>query len=536
MQIYFSYLYVLGVVWFLALYYGERIYPASTFSSCKWPKDKLWPAHARPTQIALVADPQIIDAHTYPGRNRILQRISESVVDLYLRRNWVYINSKLDPDANFFVGDLFDGGREWADPVWGKEFQRWNKIFPKPEYKRTVMSLPGNHDIGYGDTIIYNALQRFSMFFGEPSSSVDVGNHTIVLLDTISMMNHKNSTIYERPYNFLNTLIKKPNFYERPKILLTHVPLYRDPKRSCGPDRESKNTLPYVKGYQYQTMIEPDVSKTVLNAVRPEAIFSGDDHDACYIVHNYTISQALDPNAAPGSAPPPPKYGSAAEYTVKSISMAMGIQRPAIQLLSLYYDPTDPTHTEQTPSFATNICYMPSPFRSYVIYIVAAIFTGLVVITFNFAPDLIYCVFLKTRPLSISSPLDSSDNTLPMYNANLKKPSSSVSTTVKPLSASSSSNYSSPSSSDESCSNQRLVKQVKFVVEGSILSSDKDDDFYSKNSNGRSIGAILHNARVKLGHKLIWKKAFKEFAYVALPSFTYYMILLYSMYRIPPAA
>lgn len=55
-----------------------------------------------PTHIALIADPQLIDAHTYPGRNYVLERITESVVDYYLRRNWVNINGQLDPDANIF--------------------------------------------------------------------------------------------------------------------------------------------------------------------------------------------------------------------------------------------------------------------------------------------------------------------------------------------------------------------------------------------------------------------------------------------------
>lgn len=112
-----------------------------------------------------------------------------------------------------FLGDLFDGGREWAtskssspekqyqnikDDFWKKEYGRFMKIFLDPwtkqEYdpldgrgRKMIASLPGNHDLGFGTGIQEPVRQRFQSYFGE-SNRVDViGNHTFVSIDTVSL-------------------------------------------------------------------------------------------------------------------------------------------------------------------------------------------------------------------------------------------------------------------------------------------------------------------------------------------------------------
>lgn len=112
-----------------------------------------------------------------------------------------------------FLGDLFDGGREWAtstsssperrykkikDNFWKKEYGRFMRIFLDPwikqEYdsvdgrgRRMIASLPGNHDLGFGTGIQEPVRDRFQAYFGE-SNRVDViGNHTFVSVDTVSL-------------------------------------------------------------------------------------------------------------------------------------------------------------------------------------------------------------------------------------------------------------------------------------------------------------------------------------------------------------
>ncbi len=123
---------------------------------------------------------------------------------------------KLHPDTIFFLGDLFDGGREWAtenekshspeeryrkygQKFWFREFQRFGRIFfdhwddggmeagPGQRGRRMIASLPGNHDLGLGVGIQKPVRDRFGAYFGEGNRVDVIGNHTFVSVDTLSL-------------------------------------------------------------------------------------------------------------------------------------------------------------------------------------------------------------------------------------------------------------------------------------------------------------------------------------------------------------
>lgn len=180
--------------------------------------------------MILVADPQIIDAHSYPGRPWPLSALTLVITDNYMRRGFAALQRQLHPDSLFFLGDLFDGGREWktrtggfVDPKWGndrsgqekkwiktwhrkygddywlREYRRFNAIFadswnvggdapgPWQRGRKLVASLPGNHDLGFGAQVQVPVRDRFSAFFGDVNRVDVVGNHTIVSVDTVSL-------------------------------------------------------------------------------------------------------------------------------------------------------------------------------------------------------------------------------------------------------------------------------------------------------------------------------------------------------------
>lgn len=356
-----------SLFWVIIVNYYETTYVKSAINKCMWNKWEKWDVDAKSHKVALFADPQIMDAHSYPGRPRPINYLTRAIIDHYHSRNWKYVQYYLDPDTNFFLGDLFDGGRRWEDDYWIKEYKRFHSIFPKKPNRKTVFSLPGNHDIGFGDTVIESSFKRFSTFFGETSSRHDVGNHTFVLLDTIALSDTTNENISSVPKQFLNQYAKQEHPF--PRILLTHVPLWRDPKeQQCGPERESSNLFPIMRGVQYQTVIDQSISQDVLSMIAPKYIFSGDDHDYCHIKHSYYnegTSHIAD------------------EITVKSNAMNMGINKPAIQLLSLLNDGSS------SDTIQTEICYMPNAFIPLLVYAVCAVLNLFMVI---------YMV-IKTRPI-----------------------------------------------------------------------------------------------------------------------------------------
>ncbi|CAN6626564.1 cell division control protein 1 [Trichomonascus vanleenenianus] len=287
------------------------------------------------------------------------------------------MNRILDPDANIFVGDLLDGGREWEDDKWYEEFKRFNRIFSGHKAK-TIMSLPGNHDIGFGNTIVEHALKRFEREFGTPSSTVDLFGHTFVLADTISMMNTQNETVFQPPFKFLEAIEEKAG---DKRILLTHVPLYRPKGTSCGPLRESGEALRYIRGYQYETMVTPKLTQELLRRVKPIAIFSGDDHDACEVEHRYPADDG---------------ECIAQEYIVKSASMAMGIRHPAIELVTLDNGDGKGDKKGDSRSYHASICYLPDPFYAFALYFVAAVSTGMLLGAFAVYPGLVPRVLARS--------------------------------------------------------------------------------------------------------------------------------------------
>lgn len=204
----------LTVLWFLLLYWGERSIFRNSVDSCEWSNWENWASDASPHRLIFIADPQLVDPHTYPGRPWPLSTLTVRHTDIYLRRSYSRIQKVLYPDTIFFLGDLFDGGREWStrsttspeaqwrkygDSFWLREYDRFGRIFfnhwgdggmtPRPGQpgRKIISSLPGNHDLGFGTGIQASVRKRFNAYFGDGNRIDVIGNHTFVSVDTVSL-------------------------------------------------------------------------------------------------------------------------------------------------------------------------------------------------------------------------------------------------------------------------------------------------------------------------------------------------------------
>ena len=360
-----------------------------------------------------------------------------------MQRSYNQLQSRLQPDSTLFLGDLFDGGREWATAettspdrqykqygtnFWLREYTRFSSMFLKdwtygsvtstaaPMGRRLIASVPGNHDLGFANGIQPAVKSRFDAYFG-PMNRIDViGNHSVVSLDTVSLSamdqvdpkdgsagSAANEHIWKPTEDFLqeakslkhravqrewqrlrgntntspstrfpahvqsledaprshgvriqDTAISSSRF---PSIVLSHVPLFRSGDASCGPLRERGNAIPLAAGYQYQNALTPLISSDVVKHLVPEEIamiYSGDDHDYCEIEHNEFT-------------------GRIKEITVKSISWAMGVRKPGVQLVSLW----NPIDTSSSPSLITTtprntvqnqLCLLPDQLSIFIRY------------------------------------------------------------------------------------------------------------------------------------------------------------------------
>ncbi|KAI9668891.1 MAG: hypothetical protein M1831_000961 [Alyxoria varia] len=195
-------------LWVFVLRWGEVSLFDKSIARCDWDSWEQWPAHASPHHLIFVADPQLVDPHTYPGRPWPLSSLTVAHTDLYLRRSYSRLQRSLDPNTIMFLGDLFDGGREWAthttkspeerywrynEDFWLDEYNRFGKIFLRDWTEdragdtRIIAGLPGNHDLGFGTRIQTPVRDRFNTYFGESNRVDIIGNHTFVSLDTVSL-------------------------------------------------------------------------------------------------------------------------------------------------------------------------------------------------------------------------------------------------------------------------------------------------------------------------------------------------------------
>lgn len=370
--------------WTVLFAYHERYLPYRAAARCRWPQINAAAADHQvvddqnPDQVAsnevinvmLVADPQLIDNHTYPGRNSVLLKVSEHTADVYLKKNYHAMVRALRPDYVFFLGDYLDNGRLSSDSYFRGQLRRFNRIFKRAGYKkgkRWMVNTAGNHDIGWADGVKVPARQRFEKHFGRANKVKVINNVEFVALDTISL-SAMEEPIYGQAREFYDTHFGASIVKTKPRVLLSHVPLFRDTaKLTCGPLRES-SVFHTSKGYQYQLVLSPELSADLLARVQPDLIFSGDDHDYCDVAH------------------PGPDGHSFREITVKSISMAMGIRYPAIQVLSFANGGNDNDYTLHNPfRYDTHLCYLPTPYINIACYVVAAVVSGLAILWYDIA-------------------------------------------------------------------------------------------------------------------------------------------------------
>lgn len=346
----------------------------------------------------MIADPQLIDSNSYPGRPFLLKKLSEHVSDRYLYHAYSALQKRLRPDTTVFLGDLLDGGRECpitedTEPssslslppllqtiplhrppsidagYWGRQYKRFNRLFVDswryirgPEFpdesdarqSRLIYGLPGNHDIGFGYQINKAVAERFERSFG-PSNRVDIiGNHTFVSVDSLSLSaidqadKHAprpsgSTEIWKDAMDFLQRLPEK-----RKAVLAEKAPsASRDLSVADFPAVLLSHVPLWRKA---DTPCGPLREKR--SAANKAAIRIGYGHQyqnvltesiSEMIVHHIgtPLSHIFSGDDHDYCEIVHDEYpGAPREVTVKSASMAMGIRKPAYMLLSLW-NPVD---------------------------------------------------------------------------------------------------------------------------------------------------------------------------------------------------
>lgn len=340
-----------------------------------------------------------------------------------MRKSFTLVQNSLDPQTVLFLGDLFDGGREWLPPgvsgsdprwknygedYWVKEYKRFGNIFFNQwlrraregrhlNHQKLLAELPGNHDLGLGGGIKIPVRRRFNAFFGDGNRVDIIGNHTFLMLDTVSLsakgqfdpatgrqgaidgkgsdhaiwgpaeefldsVKAEKSRVIDRAVRMQNDEVENDLLFHEvldigdplvkksvhtassfdghiPSILLTHVPLYRARDTACGPLRE--RSPPSKQPSENGEYLEKDAQ----NAIRVEFGFQYQNVLTPEISREIIdkigdIEFAFSGDDHDYCEVVHRDYkssrGGIREITVKAFSWAMGVRRPGFLLLSLW--------------------------------------------------------------------------------------------------------------------------------------------------------------------------------------------------------
>ncbi|GAA5855931.1 hypothetical protein JCM9279_005552 [Rhodotorula babjevae] len=353
--------------------------PGTGATSGGWTADSRWRdalAHGdrrgAPFHVLVVADPQLLDMQSYPGRNWALRWLGVRISDAYARKAWTVVTrlsrgkSGGGVDAVVWLGDLLDSGVDTVDQrEYASLVHRFHLLFPLPRASTSSFStlssraasssslvppipsiiVPGNHDLGLhrsSTSLAAYGRERFRDAFGPTWGLREWNGWEVAWIDSMALLEDEfwetdGGGQYGDMKRWLEELGRGP--VTAPRILLTHIPLYRPEGTSCGRSREHSRPIHQGAGRNYQNEVDARASQYLLRTVRPSLIYSGDDHDYCFVRHE-GVSSPLD-----GVTP-------VTETTVKAFSMAMGVRRPGYHLLSLY-GPLPPAGTAST-SLAEN--------------------------------------------------------------------------------------------------------------------------------------------------------------------------------------
>lgn len=231
--------------------------------------------------VALIADPQLTDETSYSTfRRSSLLPIIEWSSDSYMRRSFAALERHVRPDSIVIAGDLMDGSRYVDDVAYQHGLRRYRHVFEQTAERASTVKkhyVSGNHDIGWGESnaprqrafvrkferdfapVNYRAkIGQFEWVFlastlttGGPTSDPALHSATIEFLEELhednNLQSNDDSSSESESESDSESSSKKSLSAASPlpRILVSHVPLYRDYETPCdsrfSPSRSLEN-------------------------------------------------------------------------------------------------------------------------------------------------------------------------------------------------------------------------------------------------------------------------------------------------------
>ncbi|XP_071716857.1 uncharacterized protein C630.12 [Rutidosis leptorrhynchoides] len=359
----------LCIIWASTLLYGEKFsFWVPSYWTCSWPQMDTVDNPGEYVKIAVITDPQLMDRTSLKLAPKSLTlEIVQFYTDVFMRRAMLASIMPFKPDVVLFLGDYFDGGPVLSDEEWQDSLNRFRHIFDLNTLEKItnnhVYFLSGNHDIGYAAYHSRNpeVISRYEKVFGSRNYGFTAGEVEFVAVDsqTLDGLPQQNQTAAS--WNFVNIVSKDTS--SPPRVLLTHMPLYRPDWTSCGSQRSSPIINQRIsratddREIMYQNYLTKKTTNKLLDSIKPVLVLSGHDHDQCSVTHITS-------------------HGPVVEHTLGTISWQQGNLYPSFMLATA----SKLAVSNASNAVSTRLCFLPAQTFIYIWYLLLFVITLVVVL------------------------------------------------------------------------------------------------------------------------------------------------------------
>ncbi|CAH2036604.1 unnamed protein product [Thlaspi arvense] len=356
----------LSLIWAASILYGEMFaFWLPSLFTCSWPHHHLLKtdgveSDGKFTKVAIVTDPQLMDKTSFRLSSKTLAlEVAQFYTDINMRRSFFQSVLPFKPDVVLFLGDYFDGGPFLPEEEWQESLSRFKHVFGLNSQGRVgdipTFFIPGNHDLGYSRVASHkrDVIDRYERVFGIRNRRFMIGSIEFIGIDAQAIDGNPQKDLASDVWKFVQNVSSDAKSH--PRVLLTHIPLYRPDQTTCGPHRGSSVIdqrlwrHPQDQEVMYQNYITLESSKKLLELIKPILVLSGHDHDQCTITHKS-------------------KAGSVTEHTVGTISWQQGNFYPSFMLLSVA-NAVHQNSSDLDNMLHTQLCFLPSQLFIYMWYL-----------------------------------------------------------------------------------------------------------------------------------------------------------------------
>ncbi|CAN8321705.1 unnamed protein product [Cochlearia groenlandica] len=360
----------LCLVWTATILYGEMsAFWLPPLFTCSWPhhhhrlllKSDGVESDAKFTKVAIVTDPQLMDKTSFRLSSKTLAlEVAQFYTDINMRRSFFQSILPFKPDVVLFLGDYFDGGPFLPEDEWHESLSRFRHVFGLNSQGKVgdipTFYIPGNHDVGYSRVASHkqDVIDRYEKEFDMRNRRFMIGSVEFISIDAQAIDGNPQTDSTLDVWKFVQNVSSDARSH--PRVLLTHIPLYRPDQTPCGPQRRSSVIdQRFWRHFQdqeviYQNYITPESSKKLLELIKPILVLSGHDHDQCTITTQDSKNESIT------------------QHTLGTISWQQGNIYPSFMLLSVP-NAVNQNSSDLDTMLHTGLCFLPCQLFIYIWYL-----------------------------------------------------------------------------------------------------------------------------------------------------------------------